>query len=192
MLAKKLATVMMSTSRCWTCELVRDDALELARLEEAQEAARDADGRRTPGTAHRERVRHVDVGDRDLRLRQVGLDAQALDERVQPRRLGRRHLVRAHRAQRELVGQEELREREAGDDDEHDRRAHARADQHGDERHVEQAEQDDREQHARLQAEIAAICGAGGGHGPKGRSGRACEPSGPACIRDPVLSAFGT
>ena len=48
------------------------------------------------------------VGDRDLRLGQVGLHAQAVDHRVQLGRLGGRHLARAHRAQRELVGAEQL------------------------------------------------------------------------------------
>ena len=51
------------------------------------------------------------VGDRDLRLGQVGLDAEALDHRVQLGRLLRRDLARAHRAQRELVGGEQLEQR---------------------------------------------------------------------------------
>ena len=56
----------------------------------------------------RERVGHLGLRDRDLRLGQVGLDAEALDHRVQLGRLLRRDLAGAHRAQRELVGGEEL------------------------------------------------------------------------------------
>ena len=47
------------------------------------------------------------VGDGDLRLRQVGLHAQALDHRVQLRRLLRRDDAGAHGGQRELVGREQ-------------------------------------------------------------------------------------
>ena len=60
--------------------------------------------------AEREGVGHVRLGDGDLRLGQVGLDAEALDHRVQLGRLLRRDLARAHRVQRELVGGEELQQ----------------------------------------------------------------------------------
>ena len=59
------------------------------------------------------------VGDGDLRLRQVGLHAQAIDHRVQLRRLLRRDDAGAHRGQRELVRREELQRREPADDDDH-------------------------------------------------------------------------
>ena len=70
------------------------------------------------------------VGDRrgddgDLRLGDVGLDAEALDHRVQLRRLLRRDLLGAHRAQRELVGAEELEGEEGAAADQRDRAARA-------------------------------------------------------------------
>src|SRR4051794_35729583 len=136
-------------------ELVGHDGLELVRLEQVEEPGRRADDRAARGAAERERVRHRGRRDRDARLRQVRLDAQALDDRVQPGRVGGRDLARADRTERELVRQHELGEREAGDDEQHRRRPRAGGEQRRDEGDVEEAEQEHRQEHPHLQAEIA-------------------------------------
>ena len=95
-------------------DLVGHDALELGRGEQLHDPGGRADGRRP--SCERPSAKALGSAvcdDRDLRLGDVGLDAQALDHRVQLGRLLRRDLAGAHGAQRELVGGEEL-ERGAG------------------------------------------------------------------------------
>jgi hypothetical protein len=119
---------------------------------------------------HRERVGRRHLGDRDPRLRQIGLHAHPLDHRVEPGRLGQRDLTRADRVQGELVGQEQLRGREPGDDHEHHCGAHAGCQQDDHEQHVEQPEHRHREQHPQPKAEVPAEVYTGGGHAGHDRS----------------------
>ena len=108
----------------------------------------------------------VRLGDGDLRLGQVGLDAEALDHRVQLGRLLRRDLARAHRVQRELVGREQLKQREAAADQQDHRAARARPAMSATAKNdVERAEQEQREQHPGLEARVASELGLGDGHG---------------------------
>ena len=83
-------------------ELVREHALDLARLEAAPEAGRDRDGRVLRAPAGRERVRDVGVDDRDPRLRQVGERAEPLDHVVELRRLVALDDLRARRGSASL------------------------------------------------------------------------------------------
>src|ERR671914_48168 len=78
--AKKLAMVMISTSRCFTC----DSSCAI-----------------TPSSS---------LGESHARLREIGLDAEPLDHPVQAGGLLGRDLLRAHRGQRELVREEQLGE----------------------------------------------------------------------------------
>ena len=154
--AKKLAMVMISTSRFFTCvsswAITPSSSLGESTLMIPVVAQTVALFWRAPA---RERVRHVGVGHGDPRLGQVGLDAEPLDHRVQARRLLRRDLLGAHRGQRELVGEEQLGQRAA-------RRSRPRSvtrpgagrEQHADEDHVEQAQQEQRQQHPDLKTGV--------------------------------------
>ena len=138
-LAKKLAMVMISTSRFFTCA----SSCAMTPSSSAGESAF-----MMPVVAHTVALfcerpianafGTVGVRHRDLRLGQVGLDAEPLDHRVEARRLLGGDLLGAHCRERELVREEELGERQAADHDQHHAHAGARREQHDDEAHVEQ------------------------------------------------------
>ena len=79
-------------------QLVREDRLDLLRLEPAPEPLRHRDRRVLRVAAGRERVRDVARDDSDPRLRQVGHRAEPLDHRVQVGRLVGGDDLRAGRA----------------------------------------------------------------------------------------------
>ena len=139
-------------------ELVREHALDLARLEPLPEAARHGDGRVLRVAAGRERVRDVGVDHGDPRLRQVGHRAEPLDHRVELRRLLLRDDLRAGGPEGELVRREVLEEGEAGDDQHHreDPDVEVR-DEDRAEDDVEQAEQPGRREHPEGQPRITSV-----------------------------------
>ena len=117
--AKKLAIVMITTSRLATC--VSSCAMTPSSSAGESSSMIPVVAQTVAAFCERPIANAFGIDglhDRDLRLGQVGLDAEALDHRVQLGRLLRRDLARAHRAQRELVGGEELEQRTAGRDDE--------------------------------------------------------------------------
>ena len=166
-------------------ELVRHDALELGGGEQLHDPRRRADRRALLRLADREGVGHVGVGDGDLRLGQIGLDAEALDHRVQLRRLLRRDLARAHRVQRELVGGEELHRREPARDEQDHEALDAGCEQHADERDVQRTQEEHREQHAGLQSRVACERRLRGSHGSilANRVQPACPDRGAGSVR---------
>ena len=155
-LAKKLATVMISTSRFLMC----DSSWAITPSSSAGESVF-----MIPVVAHtvaffwdRPSAKALGtrcVGDRDLRLGQVGLDAEPVDHGVQARGLLGRDLLGAHRGQRQLVRGEQLEQRQAADEHGHHGRADAGRQQRAGEGDVQQAQQEHGRQHPDLEAGVA-------------------------------------
>ena len=109
-MAKKLATVMITTSRLATCES------SCASTPSTSCGSRRSQRPRVTATAaclraaaRREGVRHVGVDDCDPRLGQVGQRAQPLDHVVQVGRLVALDDLRPGGRERDLVGREQLK-----------------------------------------------------------------------------------
>ena len=139
-------------------ELVREDGLDLLRLEPAPQARRHGDDCVLRIAPRRERVRDVGVDDRDARLGQVGHRAQALDHRVQLGRLLTVDDLGAGCSERDLVGGVVLEDRDPDHDHEHRCEPdvqHVEEDER--EPDIQQAEQPAREQHPQREAEIASV-----------------------------------
>jgi hypothetical protein len=135
---------------------VGHDRLELVRLEGLHQPGGGAHGRVLGRAAHRERVRHGRVGNGDLRLGEVGLDAEPLDHRVEAGRLLRRDLLRAHGGEADLVRQEQLPEEQGARDDDDRDGARAGGEQDTDQGHVKKAQQEHREEHPGLKPGVAS------------------------------------
>ena len=119
--AKKLAMVMISTSRFFTC--VSSCAMTPSSSVGVSVFMIPVVAQTTALFFERPIANAFGiggVGDGDLRLGQVRLDAELLDHRVEARRLLGRDLLRAHRGERDLVREEELREQQARAEHDHD------------------------------------------------------------------------
>ena len=158
-IAKKLATVMIRTSRLAMCESswarTPSTSFGSSRFQRpvvTQTAA--CFGERPVANA----FGHGRVHDRDLRLRQVGDRAQPLDHVVQRGRLLAAHDLRAGGGEGDLVGGVVLEQRDADHDQQHRREADVEEREQDDgEDDVQQAEQARREEHPEREAGIAAV-----------------------------------
>ena len=93
-------------------QLVGEHGLELRLVEPAQDAGRDADDGVLLVAAGGERVRHVDVGDRHLRLGHVGHRAEPVDHAVELGCLLASDDLALHRVQGDPVRVEVLHEQQ--------------------------------------------------------------------------------
>ena len=109
-MAKKLATVMMITSRFAMCESSCASTPSISLLEALPQAPSDRDSRLLRAPTGREGVRNVGVDHGDARLREVGQRAEPLDHVVQLGRLLALDDLGPGRGERELVRREELEE----------------------------------------------------------------------------------
>ena len=155
-LAKKLAMVMISTSRFFTWA----SSWAMTPSSSAGESVF-----MIPVVAHTvallRRAAHGEgVGHGVSATAIFGLGRSAWMQRrsiiaCRPGRLLGRDLLGAHRGQRELVREEQLQQRQAADDHDHDDRAGAGGEQRADEGHVQQPQQEQRDQHPELEAGVA-------------------------------------
>ena len=139
-MAKKLARVMTITSRLATWASSWAMTPSSSAGERSSMIPWSRRWSRSSASGRSRRRSASGVRDGDLRLGQVGLDAQALDHRVELGRLLRAHLLGAHRAHGELVGGEELEGKDPAGDDDDDGPADPRGEERPHQDDVDEAE----------------------------------------------------
>ena len=134
--------------------------LELGLVQAAEDARRDADNGVFLVTASRERVRHVDIRDRHLRLGHVGHRAESVDHSVKLGSLLACDDLAFHREQREPVRVEVLHEEQDECDDEDEDELDPDKEEHRDEEGVKQPQQEDGRHHAGREPAVGRKLGA--------------------------------